>query len=70
MLGGEVVNTFFMFLPTNVLIGVEHFKTFDALFIFGKVVMLLWVTVVVAVMLSIIMVIGAYFSFKKHEVEN
>lgn len=70
MFGGRMLNRMIMFMPTKVLIGVDHFKTFDAVYLFDKVIMLPWVTAFVAVVLSIIMLIGAYFSFKRHQVKN
>lgn len=68
--GGEIVKKILMFMPANILIGVDHFKTFDAFYIFDKVIMLPSVTAIFAVLLSIIMVIGAYFSFRRYQVEN
>lgn len=68
--GGEIAKKIFMFMPTNVLIGVDHFKTFDAFYVFDKVIMLPSVTAFVAVVLSIIMVIGAYLSFRRYQVKN
>ncbi|ABR48167.1 hypothetical protein Amet_2004 [Alkaliphilus metalliredigens QYMF] len=67
---GEIITKIFMFMPTKVLIGVDHFKNFDAFYIFDKVIMLPWAIAFVSVALSILMVIGAYFSFKRHQVEN
>ncbi len=68
--GGEIVKKIFMFMPSSVLISVDHFKTFDAFYIFDKVIMLPSVTAIFAVVLSILMVIGAYFSFRRCQVEN
>lgn len=67
---GRVVQKILMFLPTNILIGVHHFKTFEAFYLFGNVIMLPSAAMAVAGILSILMVIGAYFSFKQHQVEN
>lgn len=66
----RIVQKILMFLPTNILIGVNHFKTFEAFYLFGNVIMLPSTAMVVASMLSILMVMGAYFSFKRHQVEN
>lgn len=66
----RIVQKILMFLPTNILIGVNHFKTFEAFYLFGNVIMLPSVAMVVSGVLSILMVIGAYFSFKQHQVEN
>lgn len=68
--GAEIVKKIFAFMPANVLIGVDHFKTFDAFYIFDKVIMLPWATAFFTVALSIFMIIGTYFSFKGHQVEN
>ncbi|WP_459761802.1 ABC transporter permease subunit [Alkaliphilus crotonatoxidans] len=67
---GTMVQTILMFLPTNLLIGVHHFKTFEAFYLFKKVIMLPSATLVVAGVLSLLMVLGAYLSFKQHQVEN
>ena len=67
---GRVVQKILMFLPTNILIGVHHFKTFEAFYLFGNVIMLPSAAMAVAGILSILMVMGAYFSFKQHQVEN
>lgn len=67
---GKVVHKILMFMPTNILIGVHHFKSFEAFYLFGKVIMLPSAATAVAGILSILMVIGAYFSFKQHQVEN
>lgn len=66
----RIVQKILMFLPTNILIGVNHFKTFEAFYLFGNVIMLPSTAMVVASILSILMVMGAYFSFKRHQVEN
>ncbi len=66
----RVVQKILMFLPTDILIGVHHFKTFEAFYLFGKVIMLPSAGMVVAAVLSTLMVIGAYFSFRQHQVEN
>ncbi|AKL96496.1 ABC-2 family transporter protein [Clostridium aceticum] len=68
--GEGIVKKIIMFMPANVLVAVDHFKTFDAFYILDKVIMLPFATAFVAVTLSIFMVIGAYFSFKRHQVEN
>lgn len=70
IISGDTANKILMFLPSNILIGVNYFKTFDALYLFGKVIMLPVVAAVVAVILSVLMVILAYFSFKRHQAEN
>ena len=67
---GDTVNKVLMFLPTKILVGVDHFKTFDAFYIFGKVIMLPIAAAILAIILSILMTIGAYFSFKRHQVQN
>jgi ABC-type transport system involved in multi-copper enzyme maturation permease subunit len=66
----RIVQKILMFLPTNILIGVNHFKTFEAFYLFGNVIMLPSTAMVVASILSILMVMGAYFGFKRHQVEN
>lgn len=68
--GGETVKKILMFMPTKVLIAVDHFKCFDAFYVFDKVIMLPLVTAIFAVLVSIIMVIGAYFSFRRNQVQN
>lgn len=67
---GTMVQTILMFLPTNLLIGVHHFKTFESFYLYKKVIMLPSATLVVAGVLSILMVLGAYLSFKQHQVES
>jgi ABC-type transport system involved in multi-copper enzyme maturation permease subunit len=66
----RVVQKILMFFPTNILIGVHHFKTFEAFYLFGKVIMLPSAAMVVAGILSTLMVIGACYSFSQHQVEN
>lgn len=70
ILASRIVQKILMFLPTNILIGVNHFKTFEAFYLFGNVIMLPSTAMVVASILSILMVMGAYFGFKRHQVEN
>ncbi len=50
-----------MFLPTNILIGVHHFKTFEAFYLFGNVIMLPSAAMAVAGILSILMVMGGAY---------
>lgn len=66
---GDVIRRILMFHPEKVLIGSDQFKTFDAFYIGGKVMMLPVAVAVVAVTLSVLMTIGAYFSFKRHQVK-
>ena len=68
--GDEIVKKVFMLMPTNVLIGVDYFKSFDAFYIFNKVIMFPSVTAIIAIVLSMLMVIGAYFNFRRCQVEN
>lgn len=67
---GGIMQKILMFLPTNILIGVHHFKTFEAFYLFDKVIMLPFAAMAVAGLLSILMVMGAYFSFKQHQIET
>lgn len=67
---GDVISKILMFHPAKVLIGSDQFKTFEAFYICGKVVMLPIVVAVFATILSVIMIIGAYYGFKRHQVEN
>lgn len=70
ILSSNTVSKILMFFPTKILIGVDYFKTFDAFYILGKVIMLPAVTAVVAAIMSMSMIFGAYFSFKQHQVVN
>lgn len=70
VLSSDTVNKILMFHPAKILSGVDQFKTFEAFYLFGKVIMLPVVVAIVAVILSVLMVIAAYFSFKRHQVGN
>ncbi|WP_350343132.1 hypothetical protein PRVXT_002412 [Proteinivorax tanatarense] len=65
-----IVSMVLLFSPSNVLIGVHHFKNFEAFYLFGNVVMLPIVIVVFSVISSILMLIYGYYSFKRYQVEN
>jgi ABC-type transport system involved in multi-copper enzyme maturation permease subunit len=67
---GDTVSRVLMFFPTKILVGVDHFKTFEAFYVFGKVIMLPIAAAIVAAILSVLMTIGAYYSFKRHQIEN
>src|SRR5699024_1202962 len=67
---GETVRNAFMFLPSTLLIGVDHFKSFNAFYMFHQVILLPVVAVIFASILTILMIYGAYISFKRHQVEN
>lgn len=69
VLSVDTVNKIPMFFPAKILIGLDQFKTFEAFYLFGKVIMLPVVVAIVAASLSVLMVIGAYFSFKRHQVD-
>ena len=67
---GDVISKILMFHPGKVLIGSDQFKTFEAFYICGNVVMLPIAVAVVAAMLSVIIIVGTYYSFKRHQVKN
>ncbi|MBU3195966.1 hypothetical protein KPL26_04700 [Clostridium algidicarnis] len=67
---GVATNNILMFLPTNILIAVNYFKTFEAFYIFGEVIMAPYMVAVVASLLSMLLGFLAYLRFKRHEVEN
>lgn len=67
---GVATQNILMFLPTNILIAVNYFKTFETFYIFGKVIMAPYMVAVVASVLSVLLGASAYLSFKRHQVEN
>lgn len=70
ILTGDTAGKILMFFPTKILVGVDYFKTFDAFYIFGKVIMLPAVAAAAAAIMAVVMTAGAYFSFKRHQVVN
>ncbi|MDP4152785.1 MAG: ABC transporter permease subunit [Bacillota bacterium] len=67
---GDAISKILMFHPAKVLIGSDQFKTFEAFYICGKVVMLSIAVAVVTATLSVFMIFGTYYSFKRHQVKN
>ncbi|WP_294853432.1 ABC transporter permease [uncultured Oscillibacter sp.] len=70
ILSGNVARKILMFFPTKIMIGIDYFKAFDAFYIFGKVIMLPVASAVVAAIILVVMIIGAYLNFKRHQVVN
>jgi ABC-type transport system involved in multi-copper enzyme maturation permease subunit len=69
IIANNIAQKILMLSPTNILIGVHHFKTFDAVYLFGKVIMVPFVATIFAFILLILMLIATYLSFKRHQVK-
>jgi hypothetical protein len=58
------------FMPTQMLIANNHFIFFKAYYVFGNALLMQYAVPMVAIMLTGLMVLIAYRTFKQRQVEN
>lgn len=67
---GGVIGELSYFMPSQMLIAINHFIIFKAYYVFGNALLMQYAVPMVAVMLTGLMVLITYRTFKQRQVEN
>lgn len=67
---GGFIGELIVYMPSQILIGVNHFMFFRAYYIFGNAILMQYITPLVAIILTVIMVPIACRTFQQRQVEN